>query len=154
MQTQLFPHSTITLSFTVLSQDGSLLAALFNAATLALVDAGIPLSDYVTACTSGSTSSYTANDETADPLLDLNNQEEQELPFITVATFGASDRVAALMCESRVQISRLEGMLAVGVSGCHQVRTLLDNVIRERGRKLITEGTIRGSDNIEFEATE
>ncbi|KAJ2897705.1 hypothetical protein MKZ38_004482 [Zalerion maritima] len=142
----IFPNSTISISLTVLSQDGSLLASLFNAATLALVDAGIPMSDYVTACTSGSTSSYAAADDAADPLLDLNRQEEQELPFLTVATLGGSDRVCALVCESRVQVSRLEGMLAVGVDGCKQVRTLLDRVIRERGAKMIEEGAIARGD--------
>ena len=53
--THLYPRSTITISLHVLSQDGSLLAACLNAATLALIDAGIPMSDYVVACTSGLT---------------------------------------------------------------------------------------------------
>src|SRR4051794_6988206 len=120
--THLYPHSTITISLQILSQDGSLLAALLNASTLALIDAGIPMRDYICACTSGSTSSYSSNDEAADPLLDLNLSEEQELPFLTVATVGGSDEVSVLVCESRVQVGRLEGMLAVGVDGCKQVR--------------------------------
>ncbi|KAK4462929.1 3' exoribonuclease family, domain 1-domain-containing protein [Cladorrhinum samala] len=138
----LFPHSQINVSLHVLSQDGSLLAALINAATLACVDAGIPMTDYVAACTAGSTSTYAANDESADPLLDMNHQEEQELPGLTVATMGDSDRVVALVCESRVQISRLEGMLVVGVDGCKQVREILDRVVREKGRRMIDEGTV------------
>ncbi|KAK0670988.1 putative exosome complex exonuclease [Cercophora samala] len=142
LHTHLFPHSQINISLHVLSQDGSLLAALINAATLACVDAGIPMTDYVTACTAGSTSTYAANDEGADPLLDLNHQEEQELPGLTVATLGDSDKVVALVCESRVQISRLEGMLAVGVDGCKQVREILDQVIKAQGQKMILEGTV------------
>ncbi|KAK4234354.1 3' exoribonuclease family, domain 1-domain-containing protein [Achaetomium macrosporum] len=142
LHTHLFPHSQISISLHVLSQDGSLLAALINAATLACVDAGIPMTDYVVACTAGSTSTYAANDEGADPLLDLNHQEEQELPGLTVATLGESDRVAVLVCESRVQVSRLEGMLAVGVDGCKQVREILDRVVREKGRRMIQEGTV------------
>ncbi|OIW23867.1 exoribonuclease [Coniochaeta ligniaria NRRL 30616] len=142
LHTHLFPHSTITISLHVLSQDGSLLAALINAATLACIDAGIPMTDYIAACTAGSTSTYAANDESADPLLDLNHQEEQELPSLTVATLGDSDRIAVLVCESRVQISRLEGMLAVGVDGCKQVREILDKVVRERGKRMIIEGAL------------
>jgi exosome complex component RRP41 len=142
LHTHLFPHSQINVSLHVLSQDGSLLAALINAATLACVDAGIPMTDYVAACTAGSTSTYAANDEGADPLLDLNHQEEQELPGLTVATLGDSDRVAVLVCESRVQVSRLEGMLAVGVDGCKQVREILDRVVREKGRRMVQEGTV------------
>lgn len=135
--THLFPHSTILLSLHILSQDGSLLAALLNASTLALIDAGIPMRDYICACTAGSTSSYSSNDEKADPLLDLNNLEEQELPFLTVATLGDTDDVSVLVMETRVQIGRLEGMLAVGVDGCKQVREILDQVVRKRGTKIL-----------------
>ncbi len=143
LHTHLYPRSAITFSLHVLSQDGSLLAALINAATLAAVDAGIPMTDYVVACSAGSTASEsTANaaEDAADPLLDLNLQEEQELPSLTVATLGASDRIAALVCESRVQASRLEGMLAVAVDGCKQVRALVDRVVREAGHKIVQEG--------------
>ena len=139
--TTLFPHSTISLSLHILSQDGSLLAACLNASTLALIDAGIPMRDYVCAVTAGSTSSYSSNDETADPLLDLNQMEEQELPFLTVATLGGrnsggeeeeeEDKVVVLVMETRVQVGRLEGMLAVGVDGCKQVREIMDRVVRE-----------------------
>lgn len=138
----------------MLSSDGSLLAALLNAATLALVDAGIPMSDYIAACTAGSTSSYAAGDDSADPLLDLNTQEEQELPFLTVATLGASDRIAVLVCESRVQVSRLEGMLVVGVDGCRQVRQLIDRVIKDKGAKMIREGAVDKSDAMAMDLDE
>lgn len=142
LHTNLYPSSTITFSLHVLSQDGSLLACLLNACTLAAIDAGIPMTDYIAACTAGSTSTYAANDESADPLLDLNHQEEQELPSLTVATLGVSDKVVVLVCESRVQVGRLEGMLAVGVDGCKQVRTILDDVVREKGARMIREGAI------------
>ncbi|KAL8865342.1 MAG: hypothetical protein Q9174_006937 [Haloplaca sp. 1 TL-2023] len=135
--THLYSRSTISITLHVLSQDGSLLAACLNAATLALVDAGIPMSDYIVACTSGSTSSYSSNDEAADPLLDLNGMEEQELPFLTVATLGAGEKVSVLVMESRVQVERLEGMLAVGVDGCKQVREILDQAVRRHGKKML-----------------
>ncbi|KAK4451346.1 3' exoribonuclease family, domain 1-domain-containing protein [Podospora aff. communis PSN243] len=149
LHTHLYPHSTISISLHVLSQDGSLLAALINAATLACVDAGIPMTDYVVACTAGSTSTYAANDENADPLLDLNHQEEQELPSLTVATLGETDRVVVLVCESRVQVSRLEGMMVVGVDGCKQVREILDQVVRDKGRQMIKEGTVEKGMGVE-----
>ncbi|KAL8739128.1 MAG: hypothetical protein Q9181_000157 [Wetmoreana brouardii] len=135
--THLYPHSTILITLHVLSQDGSLLAACLNAATLALIDAGVPMSDYIVACTSGSTSSYSSNDEAADPLLDLNGLEEQELPFLTVGTLGAGEKVSVLVMESRVQVERLEGMLAVGVDGCKQVREILDSVVRRHGKRIL-----------------
>ncbi|MCJ1402065.1 Exosome non-catalytic core component [Xylographa trunciseda] len=135
--TNLYPRSTITVSLHILAQDGSLLAACLNAATLALIDAGIPMTDYIVACTAGSTSSYSSNDESADPLLDLNGTEEQELPFLTVGTVGVGERVSVLVMETRVQIGRVEGMLAVGVDGCKQVREILDGVVRKQGKKIL-----------------
>ena len=140
----LYPHSTITLTLHVLSQDGSLLAACLNASTLALIDAGVPMTDYVIACTSGSLApSVSSHDSSgrhngdADPLLDLNGQEEQELPFLTVGTVGAGENVVVCVMESRVQVGRLESMLAVGVDGCKQVREILDGVVRRQGRKVL-----------------
>ena len=137
--THLYPHSTIQITLHILAQDGSLLAACLNATTLALIDAGIPMSDYVAACTAGSTASYVSNDKAADPLLDLNSQEEQELPFLTVGTVGAGEAVSVCIMESRVQIERLESMLAVGVDGCKQIRAILDNVVRAHGKSVLTQ---------------
>lgn len=142
LHTHLYPRSTISLSLHVLSLDGSLLATCLNTATLALVDAGIPMTDYLCACTAGSTSSYAANDEAADPLLDLNSQEETELPSLTMATLGATDRVAVLVCESRVQVGRLEGMMATAADGCKGVRDFLDGVVREKGVRMLREGAV------------
>jgi len=142
LHVHLYPRSAIGISLHVLSQDGSLLAALINAATLALVDAGVPMTDYLVACTAGSTATHSAGDEGADPLVDLNTQEEQELPFLTLATLGATDKVAVLVCETRVQVSRLEGMMASAADACKGVRTFLDRVVREKGHKMVTEGAI------------
>ena len=94
------------------------------------------MSDYIVACTAGSNTSYTSNDESVDPLLDLNGTEEQELPFLTVGTVGAGERVNVLVMETRVQMGRVEGMLAVGVDGCKQVRDILDEVVRRQGKKV------------------
>ncbi|KAL9130283.1 MAG: hypothetical protein Q9217_001494 [Psora testacea] len=140
----LYPHSTISLNIHVLSLDGSLRAACLNAATLALIDSGISMKDYVCACTSGlsppAPSHFTTGSDTQDPLLDLNNVEEQELPFLTVGTLGDGDRVVVLNMESRVQGGKLEGMLVTGVDGCRRIRGFLDGVVRERGAKVVAEG--------------
>jgi exosome complex component RRP41 len=93
LHTYLYPHSTITVQVSVLSADGSLLAAAINACTLALVDAGIPMPGLLCGCTAGMSGSAstpqdhtTQGEETLDPILDLSLPEEQELPFITVGT--------------------------------------------------------------------
>lgn len=75
--------------------------------------------------------------------LDLNNAEEQELPFLSVATVSGlgkgEDRVSALVMESRVSAGggRLEGMLATGVDGCKSVRGRMEEVVRKHGGRLL-----------------
>ena len=117
-----------------------MLAACINAATLALIDAGVPMTDYLVACTAASAAIHSAHGEAAvndasDPLLDLNALEEQELPFVTVATLGKGQRVSIAIMETRVRVERLEGMLAVAVDGCKRVRDLLDAVVKRYGKR-------------------
>jgi exosome complex component RRP41 len=64
VQTQLYPRSQIDISVLVLEQDGGkshnrnnnvkgVLQTAINAVTLALVDAGIPMNDYICATSTG-----------------------------------------------------------------------------------------------------
>lgn len=156
---QHYPSSTITITLHVLSLDGSLLSALINASTLALIDAGIPMSDYLTSCTAGLTSSTSnstpqvktqsaipglnnlgGDEDVDDPLLDLNALEEQELPYLTVATLGEGEKVVVCVLETRVQMDKLEEMLAVGITGCKRVRGILDDVVRAQGKRMVEGG--------------
>ncbi|CAM8974827.1 unnamed protein product [Rhodiola kirilowii] len=66
--THLMPRSQIDIFVQVLQADGGTRSACINAATLALADAGIPMSDMVTSCAAG----YLNN----TPLLDLNYVED------------------------------------------------------------------------------
>uniref|UniRef100_A0A673JYD4 Exosome component 4 n=1 Tax=Sinocyclocheilus rhinocerous TaxID=307959 RepID=A0A673JYD4_9TELE len=63
--TELYPRSQIDIYVKILQADGGNYSACVNAATLALVDAGIPMRDYVCACTD-------------TPLADLCHAEETE----------------------------------------------------------------------------
>lgn len=50
---QLHPRSKIEISIVVLADDGGRLCVAINAATLALIDAGIAVRDFVCACSAG-----------------------------------------------------------------------------------------------------
>lgn len=130
----------------VLSSDGSLLAAAINACTLALVDAGIPMPGLLCGCTSamsGSASTPRDPNDELDPLLDVSLPEEQELPALTVGTTTAvpvgenamdeddSDmKISVLHMDSKVHASYIETLLAVGIDGCTQIREILEGVIK------------------------
>ena len=151
LHTYLYPHSTISIHVSVLSSDGSLLAAAVNACTLALVDAGVPMPGLLCGCTSGMSGSASTprdpHNDALDPLLDLSLPEEQELPFLTVGTTNsipvgehAMDddepdmKVSMLVLDSKVHCTYIETMLAVGIDGCKQIREILEGVIRRAGK--------------------
>jgi exosome complex component RRP41 len=111
---------------------------------MALVDAGVPMPGLLAAVSSGVVENVDdgGGSGKVEPLLDLNGSEEMELPFLTVATVGGlgeEDRVSVLVMETRCQVGdgRLEGMMAVGVDGCKQVRTLMEGTIRRHGVKVL-----------------
>ncbi|RPA96453.1 ribosomal protein S5 domain 2-like protein, partial [Choiromyces venosus 120613-1] len=135
----LHTRSEVHISLHILSQDGSILATCVNAATLALIDAGVPMKAYVTACT---VASYTNPDESDEPLLDMNAAEELDLPGITVATVGGTDKITLLQLETRVRLERLEGMLAVGIDGCGKIGQVLDGIVREHGNEMARMGAL------------
>lgn len=142
--TKLLPRSEILISLHILSQDGSVLSACINATTLALIDAGIPLVDYMVSVTSGSAVTFATGEEQADPMLDLNTLEENDLPCLTVACLGTSEKIGLLHMESRVRMERLEEMVAVGVSGCASLRGILEGVVKRHGKAiLLKQGEMR-----------
>lgn len=152
--THLHPRSEITIQLHILSQDGGVLAACVNASTLALIDAGVPMTDYVvaisaasttvTATTAAAATAATAGDDGSgrEPLLDVNGIEESDLPTLTVATLGATEKITLLQMENKVPLAALEGMLAVAVDGCAKLRDLLDRVVRKHGNEVARSGAL------------
>lgn len=127
---QNYNRTVIEANLTILSFDGGLLATCCNAMTLALIDAGILLYDYVCAVTVG------AYDET--PLLDLNSLEENDLSFITLGVVGDSDKVNLMLCEDRLPLSKLERLISLGIEGCHRLRELMNETVRGFGTDLLS----------------
>ncbi|RKO87572.1 ribosomal protein S5 domain 2-type protein [Blyttiomyces helicus] len=100
-----------------------------NAATLALIDAGIPMVDYVAACSAGFVN------ETA--ILDLNYIEESaEVPTLTVALLPKTGKVTMLGLESRLHLDKFEQVINLASDGCTQMYEVLDETIRKATREL------------------
>lgn len=144
--THLYPRSSILISLTVLSLDGGLLAASLNAASLALVDAGVPMPSILASITTGVIIPTSTELSRPEPILDLNTAEETELSFMTLGTVrgevGREDQVSVLLMETRVQAGGgpngpLEIMMRVGLDGCAAVRRAMEEVIRKHGRTVL-----------------
>lgn len=103
-----------------------MLPACINAATLALIDAGISMQDYVSGVSTGMFGT--------NALLDTTGSEELEVPVLTAAVIGKSERVALLLMENKMPLDRLETALAVSLSGAHSIRELMDKEVRRHGK--------------------
>lgn len=123
----LYPRTVIEINIQILAQDGSLLATAANAATLALIDAGIAMYDYLACISAGLHNSAT--------LLDLNSLEESDTPALTIGVVGASEKLALLLLEDKMPLDRLEQVLAIAVAGTHRVRELMNLEMQKHGER-------------------
>lgn len=121
----LYPKTLIEINVQVLAQDGGLLSAVTNSITLALIDAGVAMYDYVSAISVG------IHDQT--PLLDLNNLEENDMSCLTIGVVGKSEKLAMLLLEDKVPMEKLESVLGIAIAGGHRIRELMDNEVRNHG---------------------
>lgn len=103
VQMSLYPRSQIDINVQVLQSDGSLLQAAINATTLALIDAGVPMNDYVCAVTCA------LHDNT--PLLDVNSLEESDLPNVTVGILPRTGKVTLATLETQLSVERFPEIL-------------------------------------------
>ncbi|KAJ2613311.1 Exosome non-catalytic core component [Coemansia sp. RSA 1365] len=123
IQRSVYPRSQIDIYLHLLQHDGGTLETCINAATLALIDAGISMDDYVCACTAGFI------DEV--PVLDLNAVEESsiETPDLTVAILPRNGNIALLQMESRLHSDKLEDVMDLAVEGCKHIHRKLDEAV-------------------------
>jgi exosome complex component RRP41 len=125
-----YSRTFIEISITLLQLDGGLLPACINASTLALIDAGIAMYDYITAINIALYDNY--------PLLDTNVLEENDLSFLTIGIVGNSNKINLLLMEDKIPLDKLQKLIDLGIIGCHNLRQLMDQSVREIGADLIS----------------
>jgi exosome complex component RRP41 len=124
VQVQLYAHSQIDVSIVLLQADGGVRSAALNATTLALVDAGIALEDFVCACSVASIQGAL--------LLDPNSQEDSVGAELSVGYLARSEKVACCELESKLPLSALEETLNFAVQGCTQLYEVMRDAVQVR----------------------
>lgn len=95
-----------------------------NAATLALVDAGIPMRDYVCACTAGFVEDT--------PLADLCHAEESGGgTSLALALLPRSGNIALLQMDARLHQDHLDALIEAAMTACKGLSKVLDGVVRQ-----------------------
>lgn len=142
----LYPKCKISVAVVVLADDGGRLEAAINAATLALMDAGIPLKDMVCACSAGRWNAG-GSDEI---VVDLNRREIQaatgmgggggtsDTIYLPVATMPQRGTIVLSQCESRLSggVEAFSEVLEAAMVGCQMVMEVIAAAVRARGAGL------------------
>ncbi|KAF8650991.1 hypothetical protein AX16_004977 [Volvariella volvacea WC 439] len=130
IQTNLYPRSQIDIYIQVLQQDGGLLQTCINGTTLALVSAGIALLDFVCAVSGGV--------HVTDPMLDLTQLEENDIPHLTVAVMPRTGKVTLVTMETRLHVDRFEQVFQMAGDASKVIHRELRGAIRAKTGLLIT----------------
>lgn len=132
----LHPKSRIQISIVMLADDGGRLCAAINAATLALMDAGIPMKDFCVACSAGLSGETT--------LVDLNRREEssnagQPAVVLPCAMLPQRGTIVLAQCEARLpNTETLQMVQSAAMEGCRAVFEILQAALRERASTLLS----------------
>jgi exosome complex component RRP41 len=127
--TELLPQSSITIVVSVLQADGGARAAVFNAAVLALADAGVPLRDTAAAASAGLLD--------GTPALDLNHAEEGKGAEVTTALLPSTGRLLLLQHEgARCPLDSFEALASLAQTGSASVSAFMREQLLERTRQL------------------
>lgn len=122
--THLYPRSQISILVQILADDGGAMSAAINAASLALINAGIPMKDFVIGCSVGFIN------KTA--LLDLNYFEKGAgCTCVHVAIYPKTKKVALVHMEDKLPLDNLEGMINLASQGCDEIYQTLKQDVKE-----------------------
>ncbi|CAM9328691.1 unnamed protein product [Phaeothamnion confervicola] len=114
IMTHLYPRTQIDIYLHVLQTDGGRLPACINAASLALVDAGVAMRDMAVACSGGYVD--------GSPIVDLNHVEQSMGGvYLPVAMLPATEDLLMAKMESRLPLDVFEGVLRAAVTACREV---------------------------------
>lgn len=132
----LFPNSEIDIFLQVIQVDGGIAAAAINSATLAVINAGIAMHDYIVSI---SMSIYKGI-----PLLDLNGIEESlRLPSVTFALTPLLSKVILVQSESRILFADFEKMLHLAGPTSSQLHKQMNLFVKQHLEELVNKrGTL------------
>ncbi len=128
-----FPRTVIDVYVEMLQSDGSTRCAAINAAALALADAGVPMKDFVCACSVGKID--------GEIVLDINGKEdnygEVDMP---VAIIPRGEKIVLLQMDGELTPEEFEKAIELAKKGCKMVYELQKEAIRKKYAVIAEEG--------------
>ncbi len=117
---ELFPRSGIDIFVEVLQADAGTRTACLNAASVALVDAGIAMKGIVTAVAVAKVDGHLV----LDPMKDEDNYGEADLPFAFVIRNGKIESISLLQMDGRMTADEVKKALEMAKRGAMEIYKL------------------------------
>ncbi|MBW1857385.1 MAG: exosome complex exonuclease Rrp41 [Deltaproteobacteria bacterium] len=109
-----YPRAVIDVYAEILEADGGTRTACINAATVALVDAGIPMRDLVSSCAAGKMKGQI--------ILDLGDYEDKEGEAdVPVAYMPKLEEITLLQMDGMLTTDEFESSVKMAIEGCKQI---------------------------------
>jgi exosome complex component RRP41 len=120
-----YPKTSIDVFIEILQADASTRCAGLNAASMALVEAGVPIKDMISSCSVGKVDGQI--------VLDVGGDEDQfgDVDFAT-ATIGSEDKFVLLQMDGIVNKEEFFKLLELARKGCIQVYEMQKNAFKEK----------------------
>jgi len=120
-----FPKTGIDVFVEILQADASTRCAGLNAASLALVDAGVPMKDFISSCSVGKVDGKIVLD-----LFGLeDNFGDADLAF---ATIGNKDKIVLMQLDGIVKKEELLQMINLAKKGCSEIYEKQKQALKEK----------------------
>ncbi len=120
-----YPRSVIDVYAEVLEADGGTRTACINAATVALVDAGIPMRDLVSSCAAGVIDGRV--------VLDLGDYEDKEgQADVPVAYMPKLEKITLLQMDGVLSVKTFTECVDLAIEGCLQVNEIQREALKKK----------------------
>ena len=120
-----YPRSVIDVYAEVLEADGGTRTACINAATVALVDAGIPMRDLVASCAAGKVDGRL--------ILDLGDVEDKEGEAdVPVAYMPKLEKVTLLQMDGVLPPEEFKECINLAIEGCKQIYEIQREALKKK----------------------
>ena len=120
-----YPRSVIDVYAEILEADGGTRTACINAATVALVDAGIPMRDLVASCAAGKMDGQL--------VLDLGDKEDKEgAADVPVAYMPKLEKVTLLQMDGVLPPDEFKECVDLAIEGCKQIYEIQREALKKK----------------------
>jgi exosome complex component RRP41 len=137
---ELFPRSGIDIFVEVLQADAGTRTACLNAATVALVDAGIPMRGLITSVAVAKVDGILV----LDPMKEEDNFGEADVPFAFVIRNGRIEAIALVQMDGKLTAEELKKATEMAKKGAMQIYNLQREAIMRKYETIEMEEELEG----------